>query len=424
MTPAAVTVTPNPARQAHPQAWAALVVLWFAFFLNQADRQILPGVLPLVKAEFALDSAQLGLLNSCFHWVFAAMVPIAGWLADRQSRRRVVVLALLAWSVTTGLSAVAGSFLGLILVRAATGAGEACYLPAAMSLLTDLHEPRRTGLVLSIHQSANYVGVAIAGGAAGWIGQTFGWKHAFAGFAGAGLVVAAVLAWRLPDAPRQQTKPGTAPLAARLTEVLRVPSFYWLVGAFLGMLLVNTAYLAWMPTLLHERFALNLPAAGFHAAIYHQMGALIGVLLGGRLSDWWLTRTVLGRPLTQLLGLLLGLPFIVLLGVAESRTTVYGALGLFGVCRGLFDAALFTSLFAVVPERVRGLASGLMISLAFLGGGFAPWLVGLLARGQGLGHALAWSALGYALGGVCLALLCGFTYRRDAQQAMGLSLSS
>lgn len=404
-------------RAAHPQAWGALVLLWFAFFLNQADRQILPNVMTLVKADFALDSGQLGLLNSSFHWVFAAMVPFAGWLADRRSRRAVLITALVVWSLTTGLSGLATSFLVLVLLRAATGAGEACYLPAAMSLLTDLHQPKRTGLVLSIHQSANYVGVAIAGLAAGWIGQTYGWKHAFMIFGGAGLFVAALLLWRLPDAPRQSALVENAPLGVRLREVFGVPSFYWLVGAFLGMLIVNTAYLAWMPTLLHERFELSLPAAGFHAAIYHQVGALIGVLLGGRLSDWWQARSVFGRPLTQLLGLVLGLPFIVLLGVAEERTTVYAALGIFGVCRGLFDAALFTALFAVVPTRVRGLASGLMIAFAFLGGGFAPWLVGLLAKGQGLGNALAWSATGYGFGAVCLALGCVLSYRRDAARA-------
>ncbi|ATC65417.1 MFS transporter [Nibricoccus aquaticus] len=405
-------------RPAHPQAWSALTLLWFAFFLNQADRQILPGVLPLVKAEFGLDSGQLGLLNSVFHWVYAALVPIAGWLADRRSRRRVIIVALVAWSVTTGLSGIAGSFLFLVLMRAATGAGEACYFPAAASLLTDLHAPKRTGLVLSIHQSANYVGVAGAGWLAGWVGETYGWHQAFYGFGAAGVFVAALLAWRLPDAPRSGGVAESAiPLRERVCAVLRVPSFYWLMSAFLGMLLVNTAYLAWMPTLLHERFGLTLSAAGFHAAIYHQAGALIGVLLGGKLSDAWLNRTILGRPLTQIVGLVLGIPFIALLGLSGDKIVVYGALGLFGICRGLFDSALFTSLFAVMPTRVRGLATGLMISLAFLGGGFAPWLVGLLAKSQGLGAALAWSASGYALGAVCLVLACCLSYRKDAERA-------
>jgi predicted MFS family arabinose efflux permease len=419
MNAVAGTTAAVPERAAQPGAWPALALLWMAFFLNQADRQVLPGVLPLLKADFGLDSGQLGLLNSAFHWVYAALVPVAGWLADRRSRRRVIIFALVAWSLTTGLSGLAGGFLFLILMRAATGAGEACYFPAAASLLTDLHAPRRTGLVLSVHQSANYVGVAGAGWLAGWIGETYGWQHAFYGFGLAGLVVAALLAWRLPDAPRPAAAANAPviPLRQRLGVVLGVPSFYWLMGAFLGMLLVNTAYLAWMPTLLHERFGLPLSSAGFHAAIYHQAGALLGVLAGGKLSDVWLTRTILGRPLTQILGLVLGIPFIALLGLSGDKPVVYVALGLFGICRGLFDSALFTSLFAVMPGQVRGLGTGLMISLAFLGGGFAPWLVGLLAKTQGLGSALAWSACGYGLGVVCLAVACLTVYRRDAARA-------
>lgn len=405
-------------REAHPQAWPALALLWVAFFLNQADRQVLPGVLPLLKADFGLDSGQLGLLNSSFHWVFAACVPIAGWIADNRSRRRVIIGALVAWSVTTGLSGLASSFMFLVLMRAATGAGEACYLPAANSLLTDLHAKQNTGLALSIHQSANYVGVACAGALAGWIGERLGWHSAFLSFGTAGVVVAAVLAWRLPNSPHLGAQnAGTLPLRERLHDVLRVPSFYWLSGAFLGMLLVNTAYLAWMPTLLHERFELSLPAAGFHAAIYHQIGAFIGVLVGGKLSDAWTRRSVLGRPFTQLVGLTAGIPFVVALGLADQKLAVYAALGIFGVCRGLFDSCLFTSLFAVMPARVRGFSSGLFIAIAFLGGGFAPWLVGLLAKTQGLGPALAWSASGYGLGVICLTAACLRHFREDARHA-------
>lgn len=394
-------------------------MLWFAYFLNQADRQVLPNVLTLMQKDFDLDPGQLGLLNSAFHWVYAIFVPIAGWVADKQSRRRIIIIALAAWSAATGLSVFAGSFFALLVLRAATGVGEACYFPAAASLLTDLHAPKRTGLVLAIHQSSNYIGVAFAGALAGWIGETYGWQHAFGGFGLAGMFVAAFLAWRLPDAPRFSSAAKSAdPLWPRVRAVLRVPSFYWLVGAFLGMLLVNTAYLAWTPTLLHKRFALSLTAAGFHAAVWHQAGALIGVLIGGKLSDWWMARTVLGRPLTQVIGLLLGIPFIIILGLSHNATLVYAALGLFGIFRGIYDSALFTSLFVVVPERVRGLATGLMISLSFFGGGFAPWLVGLLSKSQGLGPALSWSACGYALGAVCLAAMCASVYRRDAARAV------
>lgn len=181
---------PSSSRPALPGAWTALSLLWLSYFLNQADRQVLPSVLPLIKAQFALDPGQLGLLNSAFHWVYAILVPFAGWIADKQSRRRVIIIALLIWSLATGFSGFAASFMTLILLRAITGAGEACYFPAAASLLTDLHSSKRTGLVLAIHQSSNYVGVACAGVLAGWIGETYGWRTAFFGFGIAGVAVA------------------------------------------------------------------------------------------------------------------------------------------------------------------------------------------------------------------------------------------
>src|SRR5258708_6937478 len=300
-----------------PYAWAAVAYLWGAFFLNQADRQVLPGVLPLVAAEFGLNPGQLGLVNSCFHWVYAVMVPVAGWLGDRFNRKHVVVLAILGWSLMTGLTGLTGGFLSLVILRAATGAGEACYLPAATSLIVDLHGEKRAGFAISLHQSANYVGVALAGAIAGWVGEHYGWRVPFLGFGLLGLGLAGILGWRLAEAPSRGTgviRAARAPLLKQLSGICATPSFYWVVAAFIGMLLANTAYLAWMPTLLHQRFGLSLGAAGLHAALYHQVGAILGVLLGGNLSDGWTRRTCFGRPLTRIIGLVLGAPCIVALG--------------------------------------------------------------------------------------------------------------
>jgi hypothetical protein len=124
--------------------WEIVILLWFAFFLNQADRQIFGVTLPLIRAEFHLTDQQMGLVATTFSIVFGLLVPIAGLAGDIFKRRDVVVLSLLIFSVGTLLTGTSSSFLFLLLFRGvATGAGEAFYAPAANSLIADHHVETR-----------------------------------------------------------------------------------------------------------------------------------------------------------------------------------------------------------------------------------------------------------------------------------------
>jgi hypothetical protein len=125
-----------------------------------------------------------------------------------------------------------------------------------------------------------------------------------------------------------------------MAETFRTPTAVLLTLAFLGMILVNTAYLTWTPTLLVRKFGLPLAKAGFHATFWHHAGAAAGVLAGGRLADARAPRSAIYRPIIQAAGLFLGAPFIFLLGWSRSKVLVYASLALFGIFRGLYDSNL------------------------------------------------------------------------------------
>lgn len=84
-----------------PYKWELIVLLWFAFFLNQADRQIYNVVLPLIKADLRLTDVQLGLVASAFIWCLGLLVPFAGYAGDVLRRKWIIVLSLLLWSAAT-----------------------------------------------------------------------------------------------------------------------------------------------------------------------------------------------------------------------------------------------------------------------------------------------------------------------------------
>src|SRR5262245_21559378 len=115
--PAAMYAWPMSSRTQSGAAyrWHVLALFWVTYLLNQADRQVIFSVFPLLRAELGLSNVQLGLLGSTFQWVFAAMVPIAGALADATNRKQVIVAALLVWSAATAGSGFVAGF-GLLLL--------------------------------------------------------------------------------------------------------------------------------------------------------------------------------------------------------------------------------------------------------------------------------------------------------------------
>jgi MFS family permease len=404
--------------------WVVLGLFWLIYILNHADRMVLPAVFPLLKAELGLKDAQLGVLGSSFFWVYALLVPVAGGLGDVFRRKNLVVFALLIWSAATFCSGAVSGFLLLLLFRALTGAGEAFYYPAANSMISDFHGQRTRSLAMGIHQTSVYCGTILSAAVAGYIGQTYGWRWAFISFGAAGIVVAAIAAKLLREPERGQAdradvaetaqKPAEVPLLARIRDSFRAPTAILLMAAFLLMIVNNTAYLMWTPSLLNSKFGLSLASAGFHATFWHHAGAMLGVLAGGRIADRWALRNRLVRPIVQVAGLLLGAPFIFLLGWSDSPTVVYAALGVYGVCRGFYDSNLFASLYEVVRPESRATATGAMLAVAFLFGGSAPALVGWLSQRMSLGASLASTAGCYLVGGLLILAACLFWFRRDA----------
>jgi MFS family permease len=411
------------ARTADRYKWTVLALFWLAYFFNQADRQVLFSVFPLVKGELSLSDVQLGLLGSSFFWVYALLVPVAGGLGDAFSRRKIIVLALLTWSVATACSGFAGGLVMLVIFRALTGGAEAFYYPAANSIISDYHDGSTRALAMGIHQTSVYFGIVASGALAGYVGQKYGWRTAFIAFGTAGLALT-LLAWKTLREPARGLSDRAALSApqrlagpswrARIADSFRRPTALALMGAFMGFKLVDAAYLTWMPTLLYRKFELSLAAAGFHATFWHHVGAALGVLAGGRAADLWSSRTVLSRPLIQLIGLLGGAPFIFLLGWSDSTLVVYTSLGLFGLFRGLYDSNLFASLYEVVLPESRATATGMMLCVPWIGAGLAPLVVGWLTRHVTLGTALASTAIFYVLAGLLILAACLFWFRRDA----------
>jgi len=126
-----------------PRAWLIVGVLWVVAALNYLDRIMITTMRDSLTQAVPMTDAQFGLLTSVFLWVYGLLSPLAGFLADRFNRSRLIVFSLLVWSLLTWLTGHARSFEELIAVRALMGLSEAAYLPAALALIADYHRGSR-----------------------------------------------------------------------------------------------------------------------------------------------------------------------------------------------------------------------------------------------------------------------------------------
>jgi MFS family permease len=380
--------------------WLVVGMLWFVCFFNYADRQAIFSVFPLIKQQLALTDVQLGVVGAAFMWMYALFGPLAGWLCDRLPRKTLVLGGLIAWSLVTALTAACHTYVELVLCRALSGLGEAVYLPASMSLIGDYHGAGTRSRAMSFHQSSVYVGTIVGGAISGTVGQFYGWRWSFILFGACGLLFGFVVAKFLEEPVRgiseQQAGTASLPAAGSLLQLLML--------AFVGANFVAVVFLTWMPTFLYRKFHMSLSMAGLNGTLYLQLSSVVGVLCGGLLADFLIRRSAGGRMLTQALGLFMGIPFLFLTGWAATVPAVILGMICFGYCKGMYDANIFASLYDVVAVRRRGFAAGLLNSLGWLGGGFAPIVIALAAGRYGMGPSISGTALVYFASGLLILL--------------------
>ncbi|MGP0068467.1 MAG: MFS transporter [Isosphaeraceae bacterium] len=416
--------------------WVVVGLLWFCGFFNYADRQAVYSVFPLLKSEFHLDNEQLGLLGSAFMLVYAVTSPFSGYTVDLLSRRLLIALGLAFWSLVCAATALSRNFLQLVLFRGAEGLGEAFYFPASMSVLADYHGPRTRSRAMSIHQTSVYMGTAGGAVLAGFLGQEYGWRSPFWALGLAGLAYAAFLGSYLVEPSRESEVKADAPkpkpdgddfdewasapadsasLPQKVARIVTNPAATLLLSVFIGANFVAATFLAWLPLFIFEKFKLELAGSSMISTAW-PIASLFGALGGGVAADWAARRSAGGRILIQSLGLILAAPFVFLAGRSQSLAMVIVALIGAGLCKGIYDANIFASLFDVIAPKDRGTAAGLMNTVGWTGGFLAPWVVGKASQTFGLGVAIASTAIVYLLVG----LLAWFASRLAVARNRGL----
>lgn len=388
--------------------WLVVALLWVVALLNYMDRQMLSTMQDAMKLDIVeLQKAEaFGALMAVFLWIYGLVSPFAGVVADRVSRKKLVVGSLFVWSAVTYLMGYASDFTQLYWLRALMGVSEALYIPSALSLIADWHEGKSRSLAIGIHMTGLYVGQAV-GGFGATIAATFSWHSTFYWFGIIGIAYSVVLALLLHDKPKAATiaSPDPATLMKKeslwrgLSVVLSTWAFWVILIYFAVPSLPGWATKNWLPTLFADSLGLEMAQAGPMSTITIAASSFVGVLLGGVLSDKWVLRNIRGRIYTSAIGLGMTIPALVLLGFGHSVVAVVGAGMLFGIGFGMFDANNMPILCQIISAKYRATAYGIMNMVGVFAGAAVTQLLGKWTDGGNLGMGFA------VLGGIVIVAL-------------------
>ncbi|MFM9092749.1 MAG: MFS transporter [Verrucomicrobiota bacterium] len=369
-------------------AWFVVALLFPVALLNYLDRQMLATMKASMVADIPsiANKADWGFVLGCFKWTYAVLSPFGGFIADRFSKRWVIVLSLGAWSAVTWWTGHVTTFNELVAARALMGISEAFYIPCALALIAEYHQGLTRSRAVGFHQTGIYIG-QILGGFAGYAAEDpdLGWRWMFSTCGMLGVAYALPLMAMLKDPDRSRSAefpagPAPAPLAAGevFRGLLTNRNFLLLILYFTLPAIAGWVVRDWMPEILREKFSLGQGKAGVSAILYVQIASLIGAVLGGALADRWMRTSNRGRIFTSAIGMVLFLPALFSVGNAGTLTVAVIGLAVFGLGWGFFDCNNMPILCQIVRPEWRATGYGLMNLVSISCGGFGDWLFGWL----------------------------------------------
>ena len=378
-------------RAGGPQILIALGLLnLFAY----AMRNALFAVYPDLREAFGLRDAKLGLLTTAFLIPHAIATLPFGWAGDRYDRRRVIALGMLLASVAGAAGAFAQDTTQLAISRAVVGFGTAAVVPVANSILGQLYEGPRKASRMAIFN----LGLLLGGVAGFGVGLATGFPGVVLVLAIPGVVLSLVLlALPVPAHPAPHDKTSLPRYVLQLwrlflvegRQLLRIRTLRWLMLSTTAMAFAAGGFNAWLLDFLQREK--NMTAGDATSLLMIAMvGAVAGIIVGGRLADWLRERLVAGRLWTIVIGMTLAIPCTIACleldpGTPRESGLLHFGPGVLYVVAGTanffffswYHAPMAATVDDLAPDAEKVAAQGLVIfTMHLFGTASSSWVVG------------------------------------------------
>lgn len=365
------------------RAWLIVALLAIVGCLNYLDRIMITTMRVSIVDAIPMTDAQFGLLTSVFLWVYGIASPFAGFLADKFNRSKVIMASLFLWSLVTWLTAYSTTFNHLLATRALMGISEACYIPAALSLIVDYHRSTTRSLAVGIHMVGIMIGSGL-GFVGGWVAERHHWNTIFIILGVFGIVYAFLLAFLLKDAPQSQVDSPSEKTEDKVTffhsvkVLFKLRSYIFVLIAWGLLGTVAWLVVGWLPTYFQEHFHLSQGMAGLYATGYLYPAAIVGLLLGGYWADRWSRSNPRARILVPAIGLCIAAPSIFIASYTGILSVAVICFMLYYLTKSFIDANMMPILCLITYSRYRATGYGILNLLATVIGGIGLYAGGFL----------------------------------------------
>lgn len=397
------TVDPNEVSDTYRNF--VLVMLTLVYVFNFIDRQLLVILQESIKEDLKLSDTQLGMLSGFTFAIFYVTmgIPIAR-LADKGNRRNIVAVSLGLWSIMTGLSGLAMSFIHLLLARIGVGVGEAGGSPPAHAMISDYFPPGKRATALSVYSTGIYFGMLVGFLMGGYLNQELGWRTAFYVLGVPGVLFSILFYAFVKEPRRGATDASTSTTREQsLLDVVRllyaIPTFRYLAAATALHCFCIYGLLNWTPSFLSRLHGMTKAEIGVSLGLILGITGALGTFFGGYMTDRFGKADRSNYMRLPAYFILSSIPFVI--GALFLKDTA-AVLFCFGVSNFLYGSYLGPSInvaHMLVSPSLRALTSAILFFvLNLVGLGFGPLLVGIMS--DVLSPTLGVEGLRYAMSGV------------------------
>ena len=390
---------PNPS-----VAWTTLAILFLAYISSFVDRMIISLLVEPIKADFQISDTQISLLLGLSFAIFycLAALPI-GRLVDIWSRKKIVTVGITLWSVMTALCGLAQNYTQLFLARIGVGVGEASLAPAAYSMLADSFPPKKLGLAMGVFTMGTAVGAGLAliiGGAiisfvTGESGENIslfgigflsGWQWVFVLVGLPGLFIA-LLTSLIKEPDRiviEEKKKLYGDISIPISEVKKyfkknsdfyIPHHFAVGCSNLALVGINS----WVSVYFMRIHGWTISEAGVNIGIALISGGILGLIIGGWVSDKISIRIVGGKAYFCLVCAVLAIPLAILFATEENAFNALVFFSLSYSCMVAPIAPAAAMLQEITPNRMRGMLSAFyLLIVSLIGLALGPLIVAFL----------------------------------------------
>ncbi|WP_223588342.1 MFS transporter [Neobacillus bataviensis] len=378
--------------------YVIIILLFLGWSIGNFDRFFMNYAILGISKDLQLSASQTGIVLSSFFAGYALMQIPGGWLADRFGFRKIIVMAVFAWSVFTILSGMAWSFMSLILIRFLFGIGEGSFFPSASKGIASWFPQNERSRAMSFMLTSGTIMGVITPILGTQSMQTIGWRMIFYIAGAIGIIFTLLYVFFLKERKGSTVGKFENPSKnkAPLRNVLKTPIIWNLFIAYFAIYAVQWGLMAWMPTYLVKARHLDLTSVGYISAIPAVAG-IIAMLASGYILDKLpegkdkVIAAIFAVLTAVFLYLMAFAPNIAMFAVYQSVVTVFMS----------FNIILIISApLKMLSEEVVGTANGFINTGAQFAGVLTPMLIGFLVDAFDGSYTVAFIML------IMFALLC------------------